>query len=64
MTNRRRADRYRKDAAHFRERAAATNDQQLRAGCLGVAREYEKLADILEGKTANQPTTDTPDQPV
>jgi hypothetical protein len=55
-----RADRYRKDAAQFRERAAATNDPQLRAAYLGVASEFEKLADILEGKTSDRPSDDTP----
>ena len=58
VANRSRADRYRQDAAHFRERAAAAIDPQLRASYLGLAMEYERLADVLEGKTNSRPTND------
>jgi hypothetical protein len=37
------------EAERLRKRAATiTNDDQLRDGDLGLAREYERLADILE----------------
>jgi len=45
------ADRYREDAAHYRRRAADTDDLQLRDAYLGLAMEFERLADVLEGKT-------------
>ena len=43
------ADRYREDAARFRQRAAAViHDDPLRDGYLALAREYEKLAELLD----------------
>jgi hypothetical protein len=45
------AERYRDEAADYRRRATATDDPQLRGAYLGVAVEYEKLADVLEGAT-------------
>jgi CheY-like chemotaxis protein len=45
------ASRYREDAARFRQRAAdAADDADLRNSYLAAAREFEKLADLLEAK--------------
>jgi len=45
------AERYREAAARFRQRASAvTDDPQLRDSYLGVAIQYDRLADLLEGK--------------
>jgi CheY-like chemotaxis protein len=45
------ARRYREDAARFRQRAAdAADDADLRNSYLAAAREFEKLADLLEAK--------------
>jgi hypothetical protein len=49
------AERYREDAAHYRRRAAATDDPQLRGAYVGLAMEYERLADLLEGKSPPPP---------
>lgn len=51
MTNSHDASRYREDAARFRQRAAdAADDADLRNSYLAAAREFEKLADLLEAK--------------
>jgi hypothetical protein len=39
---------YREDAAHLREKAAATADRRLRDSYLGLALQYERLAQVLE----------------
>jgi CheY-like chemotaxis protein len=45
------ASRYREDAAGFRQRAAdAADDADLRNSYLAAAREFEKLAELLEAK--------------
>jgi len=45
------ASRYREDAARFRQRAAdAADDADLRNSYLAAAREFEKLAELLEAK--------------
>ena len=51
MTKSHDASRYREDAARFRQRAAdAADDADLRNSYLAAAREFEKLADLLEAK--------------
>ena len=58
MSKSRDAGRYREDAARFRERAAAAaDDADLRESYLAVAKEFERLADLLEGKPAAPPAT-------
>ena len=53
------ANRYRAEAARFRTRAAAVNDvPTLRDSYLGVAMQYDVLADLLEGK--RKPATPPP----
>ena len=53
MARSRVAERYRQTAAHFRQRASAvTADPQLRDSYIGVAIQYDRLADLLEGKHA------------
>ena len=43
---------YRQEAERLRQRAATvTNDDQLRDSYLGLAREYERLAEILEWRS-------------
>lgn len=42
------ADRYRQDAVRFRQRAAAITDDRLRDSYLGLAQEYERLAELLD----------------
>jgi hypothetical protein len=49
------AERYREDAAHYRRRADQTDDPQLRDAYFGLAMEYERLADVLEGKNPPPP---------
>jgi hypothetical protein len=45
---------YRDEARRTRERAAAVkNDEQLRDSYLALAREYERLADLLEANRAD-----------
>ena len=45
------AERYHESAASFRQRASAvTDDPQLRDSYLSVAIQYDRLADLLEGK--------------
>jgi hypothetical protein len=42
---------YRAEAERLRERAVAVqNDEQLWDSYLSLAREYERLADVLEGR--------------
>lgn len=51
MTKSRDPSRYREDAARFRQRAAAaSNDAELRDSYVAAAREFERLADLLERK--------------
>jgi hypothetical protein len=55
MNNARDPRRYREEAAHFREMAAAATDSaELRDSYLGLARQYERLASFLE-KAASAP---------
>ena len=57
MTKSRDASRYRDDAARFRKRAAAaSDDHDLRDSYLSAAREFERLADLLEEKSRPQST--------
>ena len=42
------ADRYRQDAVRFRRRAATISDDRLRDSYLGLAQEYERLAELLD----------------
>lgn len=52
MTKSRDASRYRDDAARFRKRAAAaSDDHDLRDSYLSAAREFDRLADLLEEKS-------------
>jgi hypothetical protein len=54
---------YRDEARRTRERAAAVkNDEQLRDSYLALAREYERLADLLEANRAD--TAEPPATPV
>jgi hypothetical protein len=48
MPNLRDPRQYREDAAHFREKAAATADRRLRDSYLGLALQYERLAQVLD----------------
>jgi hypothetical protein len=48
MSNLRSPRQYREDAAHFREKAAATADRRLRDSYLGLALQYERLAQVLD----------------
>jgi hypothetical protein len=48
MLNLRDPRRYREDAAHFREMAAATTDRKLRDSYLGLALQFERLAQVLD----------------
>jgi hypothetical protein len=48
MLNLRDPLRYREDAAHLREKAAATTDRKLRDSYLGLALQFERLAQVLE----------------
>ena len=49
MSERRDQSWYRKEAGRARERAAAViNNDKLRDSYLALAREYERLADLLE----------------
>lgn len=48
---------YREEAKRLRQRAGAiTNDNQLRDSYLGLAREYDRLADVLEGRSPPTPS--------
>jgi hypothetical protein len=56
MNNARDPKRYREEAAHFREMAAAATDSaQLRDSYLGLALQYERLASFLEKAAASAP---------
>jgi hypothetical protein len=48
MPNLRSPRHYREDAAHYREKAAATADRRLRDSYLGLALQYERLAQVLD----------------
>ena len=48
MPNLRDPRQYREEAAHFFEKAAATADRRLRDSYLGVALQFERLAQVLE----------------
>jgi hypothetical protein len=50
MLNLRDPRRYREDAAHFREMAAATTDRKLRDSYLGLALQFDRLAHLLDTK--------------
>jgi CheY-like chemotaxis protein len=55
LTQSRTASRYREDAARFRQRAAAAvNDADLRNAYLATAREFDRLADLLEDKSRSR----------
>jgi CheY-like chemotaxis protein len=55
VTKSRDASRYRDDAAGFRKRAAAaSDDHDLRDSYLSAAREFDRLADLLEEKSTPQ----------
>jgi two-component system, chemotaxis family, chemotaxis protein CheY len=55
VTKSRDASRYRDDAARFRKRAAAaSDDHDLRDSYLSAAREFDRLADLLEEKSTPQ----------
>ena len=52
---------YRAEAERLRKRAAAAeNDALLRDSYLSLAREYERLADVLEGRPAVASGKDEP----
>jgi hypothetical protein len=54
MNNSRDPKRYREEAAHFREMAAAATDRaELRDSYLGLALQYERLARFLEKAAAS-----------
>jgi hypothetical protein len=49
---------YRDEAKRLRQRAAAiTNDDQLRDSYRSLAREYDRLADVLENRSPQTPST-------
>jgi hypothetical protein len=48
MPNLRDPRQYREDAAHFRDKAAATTDRRLRDSYLGLALQFERLAQVLD----------------
>jgi hypothetical protein len=48
MPNLRGPRQYREDAAHFWEKAAGTADRRLRDSYLGLALQYERLAQVLD----------------
>jgi hypothetical protein len=49
---------YRQEAERLRQRATAiTADDQLRDSYLSLAREYERLAEVLEGRSSSDRNT-------
>ena len=49
---------YRQEAERLRQRATATTaDDQLRDSYLSLAREYERLAEVLEGGSSSDRNT-------
>ena len=49
-----RADRYRQKAAHFKDMASTETHPRVRAQLLGLAKEYDELADHWSAKTEHQ----------
>jgi hypothetical protein len=41
---------YREEAAQLREKAVAADHEQLRESYLALAREYDRLADVMEDR--------------
>jgi hypothetical protein len=58
MPNLRSPRHYREDAAHYREKAAATADRRLRDSYLGLALQYERLAQVLDKSADREDVVD------
>jgi hypothetical protein len=62
MNSSRSPSRYREDAAHFRQLAAAITDSaELRDSYLALSIEYERLAQILDQSAPASATPESPD---
>jgi hypothetical protein len=57
MPNLRDPRQYREDAAHFREKAAASADRRLRDSYLGLALQFERLAKVLDKSADREDVT-------